>query len=74
MDALEPRHCPGSLAVPLQADQELCALADIAKGAADRAGSAIDDALARIASSNYRIASMESAAVKYANASARAAW
>jgi len=44
------------------ADEELGALADAAKGAADRAGSAIDDAMAYIAASNKRIASMESAA------------
>jgi hypothetical protein len=49
-----------------EADQELAALADIAKGAADRAGEAIDDALAYIAASNKRIANMELAAAKNA--------
>lgn len=44
-----------------QADQELGALADAAKGAADRAGSAIDDAMSFIDASNKRIASMEAA-------------
>lgn len=56
-----------------EADQELGALADVAKGAADRAGAAIDDALAFIAASNKRIASMESAAAKTAKASTRTA-
>jgi hypothetical protein len=37
-------------------------LADVAKGAADRAGSAIDEALAAIADSNKRIALMEAVA------------
>ncbi len=50
------------------ADKELGALADAAKGAADRAGSAIDDAIAFIAASNMRIASMESAAAKTSKA------
>lgn len=44
-----------------QADQELGALADAAKGAADRACSAIDDAMSFIDASNKRIASMEAA-------------
>jgi hypothetical protein len=39
---------------------ELNAIADAAKGAADRAGSAIDDAMAFIAASNKRIDKMES--------------
>jgi hypothetical protein len=56
-----------------ESDQELGALADAAKGAADRAGSAIDDALAFIAASNKRIASMESAAAKSSKAAARKA-
>jgi len=47
-----------------EADQELGALADAAKGAADRAGAAIDDAMAFIVASNKRIAGMESAAKK----------
>lgn len=55
------------------ADQELGALADAAKGAADRAGAAIDDAMAFIAASNKRIARMESAAAKSARTSARKA-
>lgn len=54
-----------------KADKELGALADAAKGAADRAGAAIDDAMAFIAASNERIASMESAAAKTATATAR---
>jgi len=49
-----------------ESDQELGALADAAKGAADRAASAIDDAKAFLAASNKRIASMESAAAKKA--------
>lgn len=53
-----------------EANQELGALADAAKGAADRAGAAIDDAMAFIAASNKRISSMESAAAKSAKTSA----
>lgn len=45
-------------------DQELGALADAAKDAADRAGAAIDDPMSFIAASNKRIAAMESAAAK----------
>ena len=41
---------------------ELLVLADAAKGAADRAGAAIDDALDFIEASNRRIAAMEAAA------------
>jgi hypothetical protein len=41
-------------------DAELSALADAAKAAADRAGAAIDDALAFIKASNNRIAAMQS--------------
>ena len=48
------------------ADAELGALADAAKGAADRAGAAIDDALDFIEASNKRIAAMEAKAVKRA--------
>ena len=44
------------------AEGEMAALADAAKGAADRAGAAIDDALDFIAESNLRIAAMERAA------------
>ncbi|MEO8922556.1 MAG: hypothetical protein ABI330_06970 [Caldimonas sp.] len=46
------------------ADAELGALANAAKGAADRAGAAIDDALDFIDASNKRIAAMESRAAK----------
>jgi hypothetical protein len=46
------------------ADAELTALADAAAGAADRAGAAIDDALAFIEASNRRIATMEAKAAK----------
>jgi hypothetical protein len=42
--------------------EELAALADAAKAAADRAGIAIDDALDFIAASNKRIAAMEAKA------------
>ena len=45
-----------------ESDEELGALADAAKGAADRAGDAIDDALDFIEASNKRIAAMESKA------------
>ena len=57
------------------ADAELGALADAARAAAERAGAAIDDALASIEASNRRIASMERAARarsrKRANSSVR---
>lgn len=46
------------------ADDELGVLADAAKGAADRAGAAIDDALHFIDASNKRIAAMEAKAAK----------
>jgi hypothetical protein len=46
------------------ADEELDALAEAAKTAAERAGSAIDDALDFIAASNKRIAAMEAKAAK----------
>jgi hypothetical protein len=52
-----------------QADEreaELVALADAAKSATDRAGAAIDDALASIEASNKRIAAMEAKAAKAA--------
>jgi hypothetical protein len=42
-----------------ESDQALDVLADAAKGAADRAGSEIDDAMTFILASNKRIASME---------------
>ena len=54
-----------------EADQELGALADAAKDAADRAGSAINEAMSFIAASNKRIASMEAAAAKSSKAAAR---
>ncbi len=41
------------------ADAELSTLADAARGAADRAGAALDDALAFIEASNLRIAALE---------------
>ncbi|MFZ2650823.1 MAG: hypothetical protein WA210_12045 [Burkholderiaceae bacterium] len=47
-----------------EADAELGALADAAKGAADRAGAAIDDALEFLASSNRRIAALEAKAAR----------
>jgi len=53
-----------------ESDAELAALADAAKDAAERAGSAIDDALSFIEASNKRIAVMEAKAAK---ASARKA-
>lgn len=42
-----------------EADAELASLADTAMDAAERAGAAIDDALAYIEASNRRIAEME---------------
>jgi hypothetical protein len=45
-----------------EADEELGALADAAKSAADRAGAAIDDALEFIEASNKRISALESKA------------
>jgi hypothetical protein len=47
-----------------ESGEELGALADAAKSAADRAGAAIDKALAFIEASNKRISSMESKAAK----------
>ncbi|HZL00952.1 MAG TPA: hypothetical protein VFC47_13760 [Caulobacteraceae bacterium] len=44
-----------------EADAELGVLADAAKGAAERAGAAIDDALTFIGASEARIAAMEDA-------------
>jgi hypothetical protein len=49
-----------------ESDAELGALADAAKGAADRAGAAIEDALAFIEASNKRISAMESKAAQSA--------
>lgn len=54
-------------------DQELDALADAAKAAAERAGAAIDDALDFIAASNKRIAAMEAKAARPARTPARKA-
>ena len=51
-------------------DQELDALADVAKAAAERAGAAIDDALDFIAASNKRIAAMEAKAARPARKAA----
>jgi len=45
-----------------QADEELGALADAAKTAADRAGASIDEALTFISASNKRIAALEAGA------------
>ncbi len=50
-----------------ETDAEMAALADAAKGAADRAGAAIDDALDFIAASNERIAAMEAKAARPAS-------
>lgn len=49
-------------------DEELGALADAAKGAAERAGASIDDALQFIEASNRRIAAMEAKSAKTAPA------
>lgn len=49
---------------PTQADEELGALADAAKAAADRAGASIDEALDFIAASNKRIAALEAGAAR----------
>ena len=51
-------------------DQELDALADVAKAAAERAVAAIDDALDFIAASNKRIAAMEAKAARPARKAA----
>ena len=54
-----------------EADEELGALADAAKGAAKRAGRSIDDALEFIEASNKRIAALETAAKRSARRAAR---
>jgi hypothetical protein len=54
-----------------ESDAELGVLADTAKGAADRAGAAIDDALSFIEASNRRIAAMEAKAARPAKAPSR---
>ena len=47
-----------------EGDEELAALADAAKAAADRAAASIDDALDFIEASNERIAAMEAKSTK----------
>ena len=47
-----------------EGDEELAALADAAKAAADRAAASIDDALDFIEASNERIAAMEANSTK----------
>lgn len=51
-----------------EADDELAALADAARQAAERASASIDDALAFVAASNQRIAAMEAQAARPAPA------
>ena len=48
----------------LEEDKDLGALADAARGAAERSARTIDDALAYIEASNRRIAKMEAAPVR----------
>lgn len=55
----------------VEADEELGALADAAKAAAERAGRSIDDALAFIEASNKRIAALEVTAKRHARRAAR---
>ncbi len=52
-------------------DEELGAMADAATAAAERAGAAIDDALAFVEASNQRIAALEAQAAKTATKLAR---
>ncbi len=54
-------------------DEELGVLADAAKGAAERAGAAIDDALNFIDASNKRIDAMQAKAIKARKAADRKA-
>lgn len=54
-------------------DAGLAAMADAARGAAQRAGAAIDDALAFVEASNRRIAVLESRAAKVPAAPSRKA-
>ena len=61
-----PAPAEPKVAESSEADAELGALADAAKGAADRAGAAIDDALDFIEASNKRIAAMEAKVGKHA--------
>jgi hypothetical protein len=56
-----------------EADAELGALADAARRAAERAGTAIDDALNFIEASNKRIAAMEAKALRVSKAAKAAA-
>jgi hypothetical protein len=56
-----------------QAEGDLAVLADAARGAAERAGAAIDGALAFIEASNRRMASMEAKAARARGAAARKA-
>ncbi len=53
------------------ADEELGALADAAKAAAERAGAAIDSALEFVEASNTRIAALEAAARRAARKAGR---
>ena len=55
------------------AEEELGALADAAKLAADRAAASIDDALAFITASNKRIEAMEAKANRHKKVSAKVA-
>jgi len=56
---------------PDEADDELSALAEAAKSAADRAAASIDGALDFIAMSNKRIAAMEAKAARLSGRKAR---
>ncbi len=56
-----------------ESDDALSALADAAKGAAERSAAAIDDALDFIELSNKRIAAMEAKAVKATSRQVRVA-
>ncbi len=56
-----------------EADAELATLADAARGAAERAGASIDDALAFIEASNKRIGAMEAKTTKAARSPRAAA-
>ena len=56
-----------------EADEELGALADAAKAAAERAGASIDSALEFIEASNIRIAALETASKRRAPAAKRRA-
>ena len=56
-----------------EADAELATFADAARGAAERAGASIDDALAFIEASNKRIGAMEAKTTKAARSTRAAA-